>query len=224
MMNDILHNKKRHFVSFLFNWHSINKRNFSWRNTSDPYKIGTAEILLQKTNADKIEPVFNNIIKTFPSQELLSNANKKDVEYYLKDIGLFNRSSTLIDYASYLKYCKENNIAIGVDGLLSIKGVGLYIANSIMVHTLDMHLPLLDTNILRIYSRVFGIKSNLKRPRTDKKLWHNAVHLLPDTDISSYYYALLDFGALVCKTKPLCSACFMQNIPCLYKSNCSGSN
>ena len=218
-MKDINSSKKEVFIEALNNWYRFNKRSYKWRDTKIPYNIGVAEILLQKTNADKVVPVYENIVQRYPTELALSSATETEVLIYLRDIGLYNRASALIALSNYIKDCSLNNLELSAEGLLRIKGVGLYIANSILVHSKNIPLPLLDPNIIRIYNRVYGIKSTLKRPRTDKKLWDVSLYLLPQYDYSTYYFALLDFGALICKPKPLCSICCMSNNICPHRSS-----
>ena len=218
-MKDINSSKKEEFIEALNNWYRFNKRSYKWRDTKIPYNIGVAEILLQKTNADKVVPVYDSIVQRYPTELALSSAAETEVLIYLRDIGLYNRASTLIVLSNYIKDCSLNNLELSAEGLLRIKGVGLYIANSILVHSKNIPLPLLDPNIIRIYNRVYGIKSTLKRPRTDKKLWDVSLYLLPQYDYSNYYFALLDFGALICKPKPLCSICCMSNNICPHRSS-----
>ena len=47
--------KEEDFINNIFKWYNNNKRDFEWRKTRDPYKILVAEIMLQKTNAEKVE-------------------------------------------------------------------------------------------------------------------------------------------------------------------------
>ena len=68
--------------------------------------------------------------------------------------------------------------------------------------------PLLDTNFIRIFDRVFSFKPKTKTPKTDKFLWDVADFLLPDSNYVNYNYGILDIGGIICKVKnPKCNAC-----------------
>jgi A/G-specific adenine glycosylase len=41
-----------------------NLREYSWRETTDPYEVLVAEVLLQKTAADKVEPIYRELLST----------------------------------------------------------------------------------------------------------------------------------------------------------------
>jgi len=207
-MNESKYKNKNKFIRRLNKWYKDNKRHYSWRKTNNPYYIGIAEILLQKTNADKVEPVYTRLINNYPKPRMLSNEKVKNIKHYFDEIGIFNRAETLINFATFMS--ETSSINIIKSELLEVKGIGLYMANSIIIHSKDKPLPLLDPNIIRLYNRVYGIKSILTRPRTDIKLWQESQKLLPSRNISSYYYALLDFGAIVCESrKPKCDICPM---------------
>jgi len=78
---------------------------------------------------------------------------------------------------------------------------------------------MVDTNILRVLQRVFSLKADSARPRTDKKIWEFAESLPLKGAGRDFNYAVLDFAATVCKTaKPECSSCVMNKI-CDYYLN-----
>jgi len=55
--------KKDSFVRTLLQWFEINSRDFPWREEYDPFKVLVSEILLQKTKAENVVPVYNKFIK-----------------------------------------------------------------------------------------------------------------------------------------------------------------
>jgi len=44
--------KKKQFVSIILRWFPINRRDFPWRRTKNPYNVLIAEIMLQRTRAE----------------------------------------------------------------------------------------------------------------------------------------------------------------------------
>lgn len=100
--------------------------------------------------------------------------------------------------------------------LLALTGVGDYIANSVLCLGYGKELPLLETNIVRVLNRVFGIKSSKARARTDKELWDTVQRMIPKGNAREFNLGLVDFGALVCVAKnPKCKICPMSDF-CLY--------
>ncbi|MGC8647164.1 MAG: A/G-specific adenine glycosylase, partial [Thermoplasmata archaeon] len=63
----------------LLKWWYINGRHFPWRKTREPYRILVSEILLHRTRAENILPVYERFLNEFPDIETLSKAELKDV-------------------------------------------------------------------------------------------------------------------------------------------------
>lgn len=197
----------------LIRWFKEFGRSFPWRERNDVYSLLVAEILLQKTNAAKVVDAYNEIIAIYPTPKALSSGSIDLIQKIITPLGLINKAYILVNAARILTSVDENSVTL--ENLLSIKGIGNYIARSVLIHSREEIYSLLDPNFLRIYERVFGLRSSLSRPRTDKKLWHAAEILLPQEHISQYSYAILDFGALVCTLKkPNCFQCPMYSDVC----------
>jgi A/G-specific adenine glycosylase len=65
-----------HFRTDLLNWAEDNLQSFPWRDTTDPYEVLVAEILLQKTAAEKVEPIYIELLATYPSLNDLAEADR----------------------------------------------------------------------------------------------------------------------------------------------------
>ena len=200
-------------------WFRHNGRDFPWRYQYDPYKVYISEVLLQKTNVEKVTPIYLKIIEKYPTVKQLSNADEYFLIEMFKDLGLFYRAERLISATKTIANDFDGFFPSSVKDLKEIKSIGEYTANAIMCFGYGEKYPILDTNIIRIYFRFFGIKSSKKRPRTDKKLWQFAGELLPNKKFIEFNYALLDYGALICKYhNPICLKCALKNL-CHYNKN-----
>jgi A/G-specific adenine glycosylase len=92
--------------------------------------------------------------------------------------------------------------------LLELPGIGDYIANAVLCFAYGESVPLLDTNIIRILERVFGIRSSKVRARTDKELWKAVERIIPPGKAKEFNLAMLDLAALICTSRnPKCSIC-----------------
>ncbi|MBE9592448.1 MAG: hypothetical protein IMF19_03105 [Proteobacteria bacterium] len=100
---------------------------------------------------------------------------------------------------------------------MSLYGVGEYISNAVLCFAFKKRIPIVDTNVLRVYERVFNVKSLKSRPHTDKKMWDFAEKMLPKENYVGYNYALLDFASDICRAKnPFCEICPLKSI-CVYR-------
>jgi len=201
------------FINLILEWHNEHKKKFEWRGTNDPYKILISEILLHKTDSKKVEKVYPKFIEKFPTIYHLYQADPEEIDNLIKDIGLFYRGQRLKKIAEQVVNQFEGNIPDNKENLISLYGAGEYISNAVLCFAFKKRMPIVDTNVIRVYERVFNIKSSKSRPRTDKEMWKFAGKMLPEKDYVEYNYALLDFASDICRAKkPLCSICPMNNI------------
>lgn len=188
-------NKIKDFQNKMLTWFEKNGRDFPWRNTTDPYKIMIAEFLLQKTHVRKVEEVYLEVIDNYPDLVTLSQADQKDLEDIIRPLGFINRAERLISAAKKIINEYDGNIPDVLEELLSINGIGNYIATAILIFAYDKKKVVIDTNVIRILDNELDIKSDKKRPRTDKDLWETAQQLAPEKRIKEFNWALLDYGA-----------------------------
>lgn len=207
---------RRKFHQNLRKWYLKNKRDFPWRYCNNPYKTLVSEVLLQKTKASKVVPVYIKFVKKYPTIKILQNAKIFDVKKILKSLGLIYRAERLISIAKNLFTYNHGKVPCQRDQLLNLKGLGEYVSFAVMCFAFNKKVPIVDNNIVRLFERIFGYVSSKKRPRDDASLWKLAESLLPKRNIENYNYALLDFGALQCTAKnPQHAKCPLRNI-CKY--------
>lgn len=211
---------KRFFKRQIATWFGQNRRHFPWRETNDPYHILVAEILLQQTDAAKVSLIYSEFLQRYPTASALARAPSDKVHELISQIGLHYRTERLVNIAKDINTRFGGQIPCSEAQLLTLPGVGEYIANALLAASCGMRRATVDTNIVRILERFFGIHSPRSRPRTDPELWAVATSLLPrkSSDCRKWNYALIDFGALVCTHyNPKCSVC-VCNRKCIYAS------
>lgn len=201
---------KRFFRRQITSWFDMNRRRLSWRETRDPYSILVAEVLLQQTDASKVSLIYHDFIQRYPNPLVLAEASLEDVRKFISKVGLNYRSQRLIDIAKNINIRFEGRIPATGAELMSLPGVGRYIANAVLSAAFGIRTAVVDTNVVRILERFFGVRSRRSRARTDPEFWNIAHSLLPRkvADCRDWNYALIDFCALVCTHyNPKCSKC-----------------
>jgi A/G-specific adenine glycosylase len=84
--------------------------------------------------------------------------------------------------------------------------IGDYTANAILSLAYGTPSAMVDCNIIKILTRVF-LKALPEKP-SQKTIQQVADMLSPEKDNQCYNYALLDLGALVCRSgTPKCKSC-----------------
>lgn len=80
---------KKFFVESIIRWaENGNLRSFPWRKTSDIWRIALAEILLARTPAHRVLPVYQNLVKRYPSPISVNTKDLPDLVEILKPLGL----------------------------------------------------------------------------------------------------------------------------------------
>lgn len=193
------------FQQALLAWFRRCGRHFPWRETRDPYRILTAEMLLQQTDAKKVLPVYCELLARFPTPGDLASAPSDEVEALIAPIGLKYRARRLQGAARVLVQAAR---PLDEAELMAIKGVGRYIARAVSCFAYGRAVGILDSNVIRILDRVFDVRSTRSRPHTDPALWEAVDRLVPFEFAREYNWALLDLSALLCRPNtPNCDPC-----------------
>jgi A/G-specific adenine glycosylase len=195
------------FSQSLLDWWEKNKREYPWRLTRDPYRILVSELLLHRTRADQVMPVYQKFIERFPSLTKLSNATEKEITEILLPLGLYWRSTLLLRMVKSIINENGGRIPSSRTELEHLPGIGPYISSATICFAYNYPEVLLDTNTVRIFGRVIGIRIT-DGSRRSKCFRLFAKYFLNKDKPRDFNYALIDLGALVCLSKkPLCEIC-----------------
>jgi len=215
-------NERKHgnFVRLLMQWHKDNRRDFPWRIQRDPYLSLIAEILLQRTPANRVSTFFPRFIDRFPNPQSIIATSTNDLQKFLKPMGLKKRAEWLVRLMKDVCEKYNGQIPNREDELMSLPGVGRYTAHAVMSFGFKKDVAIVDINVVRVFSRVFGLPERNRRPHADIEIWSLATALIPKGEGTEFNEALLDFAALVCRKTPLCHICPVNKI-CEYYTSTS---
>lgn len=204
------------FQESVIRWHKkYGRHGLSWRKTNNPFLILVAEILLRRTGAWKAEEVYKSITTRFKTLRELSAGDVTELKNLINPLGLHNRAKLLINISKEVVNRFDGKIPSNYNELVSIKGIGQYIANSILCFGYNLRVPIVDGSVKRVMSRCAGYKSK-KKAYADTDLWLLMSSYLPTEKYVEFNYGLLDIGATFCKpTKPYCEDCPLKKL-CLY--------
>ncbi len=201
-----------YFRKKLLSWSKINLRSFPWRKTKNPYRVCVAEIMLHQTFARKVVPVYKAFVKRYPSVSKLSRANLGYLEKLIYPLGFIYRANTLINLARIVISEHSGKFPVDNDNLLSLPGVGNYTASAIMCFSYDKPVSIVDANVVRVYSRFFGLETKLPSSAPTKEIEEIAKKVLSTKNARLFNYGILDFAALICSHyNPKCPECPVKN-------------
>ena len=148
--------KKISFHKKLRKWYLEKKRDFPCRYCDDPYKVLVSEVLLQKTNASKVVPLYKIFIKKYKNAKILQNAEISDVKKILKNLGLLYRAERVISIGKHLSKYYKGKVPSQKEQLLKLSGVGKYASSAVMCCAFNKREPIVDNNVVRLFRRIFG--------------------------------------------------------------------
>ena len=208
------------FSNKLVSWYQNYKRDLPWRNTVNPYHIWLSEIILQQTRVLQGTPYYLAFLKAFPTIEDLANAPEDKVLKMWQGLGYYSRARNLHFTAKDIVNNFGGEFPKDYKQVLRFKGIGVYTAAAITSFAFDMPYAVVDGNVIRVLSRVFGVSIPFDTSAGKKQFQQLAQELLIEKEAAIYNQAIMEFGAIQCKPKsPNCSSCPMQDFCVAYTTN-----
>ncbi len=192
------------FSTTLLKWYDKNKRTLPWRDIGDPYKIWLSEIILQQTRVSQGTDYYLKFVRRFPSPLSLAQASEDEVLKLWQGLGYYSRARNLHAAAKSM----NGKFPTTYEGVRALKGVGDYTAAAICSMAYQMPYAVVDGNVFRVLSRVFGIETPIDTVPGKKKFTQKAQDLLDKKRPGDFNQAMMDFGAMVCTPQtPQCLLC-----------------
>ncbi len=194
----------------LLRWFGKNGRDLPWRRTHDPYAILVSEIMLQQTQVAAVLPYYKEWLRRFPNLAALARATENDVLHAWQGLGYYTRARNLRAAAKAIVTDHGGGFPKLAANLESLPGIGRYTANAIATFAFDQSLPVVEANIARLLTRVLDYKQPIGSNPGRATIWRFAATLVPKRNARIFNSALMDLGALVCRPRPRCSVCPVQ--------------
>src|ERR1043166_2918712 len=207
----------KHFSGKIMAWYDQNKRDLPWRNTKDPYLIWLSEIILQQTRVDQGMNYYHKFATTFPTINHLAKADNDKVMKLWQGLGYYSRARNLHATAKTVVEKYKGNFPSSYNEILALKGIGEYTAAAIASIAFDLPHAVVDGNVYRVLSRVFGIETPIDSSAGKKEFYQLANELIDKKHPARFNQAVMELGALQCKPiNPDCSACIeVHRVPSL---------
>ena len=198
------------FTQRLLAWHDPTARPMPWKNGRDPYKIWLSEIILQQTRVEQGMPYYLRFVAAFPTVEMLAAAPENAVFKLWEGLGYYTRARNLHKAAKVVAGTLSGSFPTSYDEILKLPGVGPYTAAAIASFAFDLPHAVLDGNVFRVLSRVFGIETPIDSTEGRQYFVKKSAELLDKNRPGQFNQAIMDFGATVCTpARPTCPTCPM---------------
>ena len=203
----------------LLTWYQHNGRDLPWRRTKDPYKIWLSEIILQQTRVEQGMDYYLRFIKAYPTVELLANADEDEVMRLWQGLGYYSRARNLHEAARQI--IRMGGFPTSYAEIRKLKGVGDYTAAAIASFAYGLPHAVVDGNVYRILSRVFGIDTPIDSTAGKHQFAALAHELLPSKHAALHNQAIMDLGALICTPRsPQCEVCPLVHACMAHEKKC----
>ena len=204
------------FTHYLLDWFNINGRKLPWRETRDPYRILISEIMLQQTNVSIVIPIYKDFLRRFPTIHHLAEVSIESVREITDQLGYTRRGVYLHNIAKQIVSEKNGEFPNTLEDLLSLKGIGRYTAGAILSFAFekeDSSSAIVDVNVDRVFSRIFGYWDRERDSSYEKLMWSIAEAYVASGNVWKKNQSIMDLGAMLCvATKPKCYICPMTSI------------
>ncbi len=197
------------FSGILISWQKqYGRHHLPWQQTKDPYRVWLSEIMLQQTQVATVIPYYERFLERFPNIEILASSSLESVMAQWSGLGYYSRARNLHRCAQLVVQNHKGLFPSDPGSLEKLPGIGRSTASAIAVFSFAKRAAILDGNVIRVFSRIFGISEYAGNKTVKDHLWQLAESLLPERELESYTQGLMDLGATVCvRSKPSCDCC-----------------
>ena len=225
-------------VSALLPWYAANARDLPWRREPycrDPYLIAVSEIMLQQTQVKTVIPFWERWMRELPTIQAAVEVDSAKLHKLWEGLGYYTRVRNLQKAAQVIVAEHGGKFPENFDQVLALPGIGRYTAGAVCSIAFNQPTPILDGNVIRVLTRVFGIAENPKVKAMNARLWELAEELVSrakeaketkgkltsppsrsshDPDSCSHLnQSLMEFGATLCTPRsPQCLTCPIQKL------------
>ena len=174
--------------------------------------------MLQQTQVKTVIPYFNKFTKKFNTLQSLSKTNERQIFKLWEGLGYYRRARNLLASAKILVKHHNSKLPKTIGEIKKLPGVGDYTANALLGLVYDEPTIAVDGNVKRIFARIL----NKKEEKIDfiNLISLNNKKLFNTNRNADFVEALMEFGALVCKSKdPKCDVCCLKKNCNYFKSS-----
>ncbi len=194
----------------LMEWYAHNRRDLPWRHDPTPYRVWVSEVMLQQTAVSTVIPYYRRWMQRFPDVRSLADAAERDVLSLWEGMGYYQRARRLHRAARKVVEEHDGSLPRRRAALLSLPGVGPYIADAIRSLAFGEDVVALDANVARVLMRLLALRGRATDAGVKRQVRRRARAGLPEGRSADYNQALMDFGSTICRPRrPRCGRCFL---------------
>ena len=184
--------------------------------------------MLQQTQVKTVIPYWESWMRELPTIEALATARADKIHKLWEGLGYYTRVRNLQRAAHQIVLQHAGKFPENFDDILALPGIGRYTAGAISSIAFNQPRPIVDGNVIRVITRVFGIVTEPREKKTNAQLWELAQELVLHASRATHHaspcshfnQSLMELGALVCTPRsPQCDVCPINKLCVAQKEN-----
>ena len=185
------------FRQIIYDHYRSNGRQLPWRETFDPYAILVSELMLQQTQVDRVREKYREFLAVFPGFAELAQAELSRVLAVWQGLGYNRRAVSLRLCAQLVLERHAGRLPQEIGELEALPGIGPYTARAVAAFAFGEPTPFIETNIRSVFIHHFFAE---RESVQDREILPLVECTLDRERPRDWYYALMDFGAMLKKT------------------------
>jgi A/G-specific adenine glycosylase len=185
--------------------------------------------MLQQTQVKTVLPFWERWMRELPTIQSAAQADSHKIHKLWEGLGYYTRVRNLQKAAQRIVAQHDGKFPKRFEDILALPGIGRYTAGAISSIAFNEPTPILDGNVMRVLTRIFGITENPRDKKTNHQLWQIAEELVLHANdksrstkfaCSHLNQSLMELGALVCTPRnPQCASCPVKKLCVAFKEN-----
>jgi endonuclease III len=194
----------RHILDKLETQHPNADTELHHRNA---FELLVATILSAQSTDQRVNMVTPALFARYPDARTLARATPEELEPQILSTGFFRaKSKSLLGMARALVEKHGGEVPADMEALIELSGVGRKTANVVLGHALGVPGLPVDRHVLRVSNRI-GIAEGDDPEAVEGQLCAK----LPKTRWTRTSDTLILHGRRICRPKPLCAECVVQD-------------
>jgi A/G-specific adenine glycosylase len=181
------------YHQILLEWWPEHERPFPWRERPTAYSIAIAELMLRRTRAEQVVPVYRSFVASYPDLQSAASATPAELRRLLYPLGLTWRADSIIDFLQAAHAGFGRDLPLDTEELRQLPGIGEYVGAAIACFAGGLPEPLIDTNVVRVLGRIFGLRTDgeARRPDPISARWRGRPYIQPIRRATTTHYSIL---------------------------------
>ena len=184
-----------------------------WFRHEDPFRVLISTVLSQRTKDENTERASKLLFSQYKNVGQLAKADLREIQKLIKIVGFYKQKAKNIKKISQILIKQHGGkVPKNFDALISLPGVGRKTANCVLVYGYKIPAIPVDVHVHVISNRL-GIVKTKDPEHTEKEL----TKIIPKRYWIRLNELFVRHGQEVCKAKPLCRECVVNNFCDYYR-------